>query len=203
MRRLSRTIWKCAQSTRLTGDAKVESLLCVLITSQRVVRVTTRWDTKANRMITGPCELAAYHAAQLEKENHAMPKHTQQYELNTDNQGPVEDAEALARGKARLAAMNADTDLPAPAKTRKPRADKGVPRTPKPASKPTAVKPVAASPIRKRGNAPKVAKIDGKSKRLVRLTERIIKAAAKIKRDRAEFDALLKAQDKLRNEIKS
>ena len=130
-----------------------------------------------------------------------MPKHAQQYELNTDNQGPVEDAEALARGKARLAAMNADTDLPAPAKTRKPRADKGVPRTPKPASKPTAVKPVPEKPTRAKKE--KVAKIDGKSKRLVRLTERIIKAAAKIKRDRAEFDALIKAQDKLLGGIKS
>ena len=83
-------------------------------------------------MTSGPRELAAYHAAQLEKENHAMPKHTQQDELNTDNQGPVEDIEALARGKAWLAAMNADTGLPAPAKPRKTRTDAGKPRTAKP-----------------------------------------------------------------------
>ena len=140
-----------------------------------------------------------------------MPKHTQQYELNTDNQGPIEDVEARARGKARLAAMEAGIDpATVPAKTRKQRSDAGKPRTVKhgaeKAPKTTQVqqnqrKPMAPKPTRSKKD--KVAKIDGKSKRLVRLTERIIKAAAKIKRDRAEFDALIKQQDKLLGGIKS
>ena len=142
-----------------------------------------------------------------------MPKHTEElpdYQLDQATlDKAAERVEKALHGDMPAPAKLTKTEPPLGyhidknGKVRKDRAPNK--QTTKPADKPAAVKPVAAAPTRKRGknNASKVAKIDGKSKRLVRLTERIIKAAARIKAARSEFDALIKAQDKLLGGIKS